>query len=342
VKLMATHSRNAALAIICILAMATAPAAAAVALAEASPSGQSLDDAWWTGPLLAASPGTLPQGHFLVEPYVYDSVVDERFDSSGKRHATAHEDDFGSQTFVVYGLTDTITIGLIPRFGFRDLSQGTSSSGIGAGDVTLQAAWALTQFQDAGWLPATSFVVGETLPSGKFDRLGNHPSDGFGGGAYTTALSIYSQYFFWMPNGRILRTRLDLTQSWSKDVNLEDVSVYGTPAGFRGQASPGNSSIVNLAFEYSVTKTWVAALDVIYESDGSTRVVGQYPQQHNSDIALVDFQTESGSSRSLAIAPAIEYNWTSDVGIIVGAKIVTAGRNTTAAVIPVAAVNMVF
>ncbi|MBV8805065.1 MAG: hypothetical protein JO042_08460, partial [Sinobacteraceae bacterium] len=33
---------------------------------------QSRDDAWWTGPLLAASPVTLPQGHFLIEPYVFD------------------------------------------------------------------------------------------------------------------------------------------------------------------------------------------------------------------------------------------------------------------------------
>jgi hypothetical protein len=339
---MTTRSRITVMAIVCILAMATAPIATAEAPPEASASRQSLDDAWWTGPLLAASPGTLPQGHFLVEPYVYDSIAVGRYDSAGKRQSTAHENDFGSQAYILYGLTDTATIGIIPRFGFRDLSQGTSSSGIGVGDVTVQAAYRLTQFQDAGWLPATSFVVAETLPIGKYDRLGSRPNDGFGGGAYATALSIYSQYYFWMPNGRILRTRLDITHSWSKEVALKGVSVYGTLDGFRGHANPGNSSIINLAFEYSITRNWGAAFDVIYEYDSSTSVVGQYPQQRRNAITLVDVRTESGTSTSRAIAPAVEYNWTSNVGIIVGAKIVAAGRNTTATVTPVAAVNMVF
>ena len=36
---------------------------------------QAMADAWWTGPLLAASASTLPQGHFLVEPYIYDVIT---------------------------------------------------------------------------------------------------------------------------------------------------------------------------------------------------------------------------------------------------------------------------
>jgi len=313
-------------------------AAPAGALAEAAVSRQSLEDAWWTGPLLAASPGTLPRGHFLVEPYLYDAMVDARYDSAGKRHSVARENDFGSQSYILYGLVDTMTLGIIPRFGYKDLSQGSNSSGVGVGDVTVQAAYRLTQFDDAGWLPALSFVAAETLPVGKYDRLHNG-SDAFGAGTYTTALSIYSQYYFWMPNGRILRTRLDLTQSWSTDVDLRDASVYGTPDGFRGHASPGNSSIVNLAFEYSMTRNWVAALDLIYEHDGSTRIVGQQP---GTAAGMVDIHAQSGTSQSFALAPAIEYNWTGNVGIIVGAKVVTSGHDTAAAVIPVAALNMVF
>lgn len=320
------------------LAITAALMCGANASAQAADTRQSLDDAWWTGPLLAASPGTLPPGNVLIEPYIFDAMLDGHYDKSGNRHSTARESDFGSQTYLLYGLVDGVTLGLIPRFGFKDPPQGSSSSGIGVGDVTVQAAFRLTQFQDAGWLPAMSFVVAETLPTGKYDRLGTHTSDAFGGGAYTTALSIYSQYYFWMPNGRILRTRLDLTQSWSNDVDLRDVSVYGTPDGFRGHAAPGNSSVANVAFEYSMTRNWVAALDVIYERDGSTRVSGRYPQGPQS----VDVRTASGTSQSVAFAPAIEYNWSGNVGIIVGAKIVTAGHNTTAAVIPVAAVNLVF
>jgi hypothetical protein len=41
---------------------------------EASPPSsllrQALDNAWWTGPMLAPSAATLPRGHFLIEPYL--------------------------------------------------------------------------------------------------------------------------------------------------------------------------------------------------------------------------------------------------------------------------------
>jgi hypothetical protein len=42
------------------------------AKAETADAPQSLDDAWWTGPLVAYSAHSLPQGHLLIEPYLYD------------------------------------------------------------------------------------------------------------------------------------------------------------------------------------------------------------------------------------------------------------------------------
>jgi hypothetical protein len=41
---------------------------AQVASAQNPSARQSLDDAWWTGPMLAPSAATLLQGHFLIEP----------------------------------------------------------------------------------------------------------------------------------------------------------------------------------------------------------------------------------------------------------------------------------
>jgi hypothetical protein len=323
------------------LLLGTLSVLAAHASDETAAARQSLADAWWTGPLLAASPATLPQGHVLVEPYVFDSIVTGQYDSTDARHSAARQNDYGSLTYLLYGLTDTTTIGLIPRFGFNSPSQGSSSSEIGIGDITAQGAFRLSRYLDYGWLPAVSFVVGETLPTGRYDRLGNRPSDGFGAGAYTTTVSLYSQYYLWMPNGRILRTRLNVSQSWSNEVGIEGVSVYGTAQGFRGHANPGNSLTFDSAWEYSVTRNWVAAIDVAYADSRSTRVIGDYPQSLNGGSVLA-IETESGSSHSLSVAPAVEYNWTSTVGVILGAKWVAAGHNTSASVTPVAAINLVF
>jgi hypothetical protein len=299
---------------------------------ESSVSRQSRDDAWWTGPLLAASPGTLPPGHFLIEPYVFDGIPRGHYDNDGTRHPGPHSNNFGSQSYILYGLTDKVSVGLIPRFGFNDMSEGRDSSKVGVGDLTLQTQYGLTRFEEGSWIPTTAFVVQETLPIGKYDRLGDRPADGLGAGAYSTNLSLYSQYFFWMPNGRILRTRFDVSYSISGSASVRDVSVYGTGEGFRGRARPGNVTVVNAAWEYSVTRNWVLALDVLYEHDSNTHVSGFAPDP---------VQFNSGPGHTWSLAPAIEYNFNSRVGVIAGAKLTTSGRNATAVIIPVAAVNIV-
>jgi len=243
--------------------------------------------------------------------------------------STSHKNGFGSQSYVLYGVTDRISAGIIPRFGYLQSSQGPSSPGLQAGDLTLQAQYRLTQFQAGSWIPTLSFVVGETVPTGKYDRLDRHPGDGFGAGAYTTILSLYSQEYFRLSTGRILRMRLDLSYSLSTRVGLQGVSVYGTGAGFSGHAQPGDSFTGDVSWEYSVTRNWVLAFDIVYEHDASTTVTGSY-------------SASSGDSWSLGFAPAIEYNFNSRIGVIAGTRIIPAGRNTGISVTPVAAINMVF
>lgn len=320
--------------------------ALSIAHADETTSGgvdrQSLDDAWWTGPILAASASTLPQGHVLIEPYVFDVITQKRFDSNGDRHGTPRVDSFGSLTYMLYGVTDTLTAGLIPTFGFNDLGTGQDSSGIRVGDLTFQATRRLTRFREGGRVPALSLVLQQTIPTGKYDQLGERPSDGIGSGAYTTTLALYSQYYFWMPNGRILRTRLNVSRSFSDDVNVRDVSVYGTNADFRGQASPGDSFSINWAGEYSVTRNWVLALDVFYQHDDNTRVSGRTTELIDGQPQQRDLRADSGSSRRFGVAPAIEYNFSGNVGVIVGARWVTHGRNVAATFTPVAAINLVY
>jgi hypothetical protein len=122
---------------------------------------------------------------------------------------------------------------------------------------------------------------------------------------------------------------------------VRDVSVYGTPAGFRGHANPGDSFLADAAVEYSATRNWVLALDVAYEHDASPHVAGNDGQSGSNPQSFNYFQS-SGSTESVFLAPAIEYNWSGKVGVIAGARILAAGRNTTATITPVAAINYVF
>jgi hypothetical protein len=294
---------------------------------------QYLDDAWWTGPLLAPTAGTLPVGHILFEPYFYDSVPTASVDAAGHAHPVPRENNFGSQSYFLYGLADRFTVGLIPRFGFKEADSGRGSSSINAGDLSLQAQYQLTQFEEGHWLPTIAVNLGETLPVGAYDRLDRF-SNGFGAGAYTTTLSLYSQTYFWMPGGRLLRTRLNLSYALSQSVDLMDRSVYGTTPGFRGHASPGGSGVADLAFEYSIDRNWVAAMDLWLEQDENTRVTGSYP-------GVPQMVSNLGRARVFYVAPALEYNFSSTFGIILGARVFAAGENQTASVTPVIAFNYV-
>jgi len=301
---------------------------------------QSRDDAWWTGPLLAASAATLPQGHWLFEPYLFNVITTGSLDAEGRHHAANPEHDFGSQSYIIYGLTDRLALAVLPRFVFNEPAGAPDSSHVGFGDLTIQAQYGLTRYREGSYVPAMSVVLAQTFPTGRFDHL-ERASDAFGSGVYSTALALYTQDYFWMPNGRILRARLDLTYEVSQSAGVEDASVYGTAQGFRGRAYPGDAATIDLAGEYSLTRSWVLALDLIYQHANSTRVSGVQPQSAGSDL-LVPFEAATGASESFGYAPAVEYSWSSTAGVIAGVRIIRAGRNVNTSITPAVAINLVF
>ena len=296
---------------------------------------ESLDEAWWTGPMLAPSAATLPRGHILIEPYFFDITVQGHLDHRGTDQSTSHSNNLGSLTYALYGLTDKLTVGVIPTVAYGMGSGSPSSSGIQIGDITLSSQYGLTKFKPGRWIPTTAVVVQEGLPTGKYDRL-QRANDGVGSGAYTTTVGLYAQMYFWAPNGRIVRTRFDVTDSLSSKVDVHDASVYGTEPGFRGTASPGNFLFADVSGEYSLTRRWVLAFDVVYNHRQNTHVSGRtiIPQP-----SLVQF--DSGSSDLTGFAPAVEYSWKNSIGVLVGTRIIPFGRNTSYTIAPVVAINFV-
>jgi hypothetical protein len=267
--------------------------------------------------MLAASAATLPRGHVLVEPYFYNVI-------------TPHTNEYGSLTYLLYGLTDRLTVGLTPTADYTRVNDGPSSSGVAWGDTTLIAQYGLSRFHSGSAIPTMAVVFQETIPTGRYDNLGVRPSNGIGSGAYTTSLGLYAQTYFWLPNRRIFRVRLDTLQSFSRSVAVEGVSVYGTVANYSGHAYPGSSLFVDASGEYSATRNWVPALDVTYRYTANTALV-------NRSGAV----TNSGVSAEFGLAPAIEYNWASNWGVLLGTRITLKGRNASPSTTPAIAINFV-
>jgi hypothetical protein len=322
--------RIAILAMAMALCAATSAGAQSVApAATAPPAHEQLGEAWWTGPLLAPGAGTLPHGHLLVEPYVYDVMQYGTYGANGRVGPATHTQEYGSLTYVIYGVTDRLSAGVIPTFGYTTAAGGPNSNGVGAGDTSLTAQYRLALYQPGHFTPTTSVAVEETFPTGRYDALGDNANNGFGGGVYSTKVSLYTQSFAWLGNGRIVRMRLNVSQTFSGGAPVDGVSVYGTGSGFHGWAKPGGTLTIDAAGEYSITRSWVFASDVVYGFSGNTLV--------GSGAGVNDL----GDSHTLALAPAVEYNWTPDVGIIFGVRVFPSARNAPASVTPVAAIDIV-
>lgn len=303
------------------------PASASDAATPSAPAvvRQSLDDAWWTGPVIANSATTLPKGHVLVEPYLYDAISDD-----------GHS--FGSLTYALYGATDRLTVGVVPVFGYNRRDGAPDSTGIGAGDASVLMQYRLRSFREQGHGPDVSLQLQVTLPTGRYDRLDDRPGDGFGSGARSTLLQLNTQHYFWMPNGRILRMRANAGATFSGNASVDGASVYGTPAGFHGVASPGNAVSANAAWEYSLTQHWVLALDLAWSHQRSTRIRGWAPSSGTDAPEAVAL--DLGGRDTYAAAPAVEYNFTSSVGVIFGVRYLkTAGAGDSWT--PVVAINYV-
>ncbi|MBS0395223.1 MAG: transporter, partial [Proteobacteria bacterium] len=151
------------------------------------------DAAWWTGSLLSASAETLAVGHWLVEPYVLDQRIDGSFDAGGRRHDAPSLDRAWSAAYLMYGLADGVSIGAQPRALLDARTAGARLSGPTAGDVTAMLQLRLAPHHPPGAWPAVSLVLGETFPTGRFDRLSGGPDAASGAGVHRTDVSVYAQ-----------------------------------------------------------------------------------------------------------------------------------------------------
>jgi hypothetical protein len=269
-----------------------------------------MKSARWTGPMLASTAETLPHGHFYTEPYFFDVIV----------HGDHHP---GSSGFYQYGLFDQLTVGLQPAFA---TATNHLNRGMAIGDFKLLSQLRLTHFTPEHRFPTIAIVLNQVLPTGKDDRLG--PSEeGHGSGRFATEVGINVQQYLLLPNGRLLRGRINLLQSIPYGTGVRGRSVYGTNAGFVGHASGGAKTTLIGAVEYSLTRELVVAIDVIHESAASTRVAGR-----DADGTVVSRRIPASSDTGFA--PAVEYNWSDRSGVLLGVWISPKGHNSSASVTP--------
>jgi hypothetical protein len=202
------------------------------------------------------------------------------------------------------------------------------------GDVTIDVQYRLTAANPRKTTPSIAIVLQQRLPTAPFDRL-SVAGSGAGSGDYATLLGLYWQQYFWMPSGRIVRARVNLTHTFEGRARVNGLSVYGTPEGFRGTAKPGDSTMIVVSAEYSFSKNFVLAFDAVHQWQGSTAITDASDSAPKSMKRLP-------ASRYFALVPGVEYNWSSSEGVILGCRWIPEDHNMRSSVTPVIAYSRFF
>lgn len=291
---------------------------------------QIVQDPWLTGPLLAPAGVTIPKGHLNIEPYLF--VID---------------------TFAVYtrnwGIRDIPNIkalnpvmvlsqGLAKRMDLEaiipyQVNYVQDRSFDGWGDINVLLGF--QAIRSERW-PNLRITVGEIFPSGKFNNLDVNRigADAIGAGSYQTNFAANFQKSIKVLGGHTFRTRLNFTYVIPASVHVDGFNVHTGRLPLTGNVALGDRINAILGFEYAITQRWVPALDIQYHYEQSSKFSGFHKYFNTERV-----QGSSGSSASFSIAPAVEYNFSSSLGVIAGAWFSVAGRNANDFASGVVAIN---
>ncbi len=306
--------------------------------AEAAPYlDDTVQDQWFTGPLVAPSPAMTKAGVFAIEPYAIYADNTGAYNNGWEHYSVSNDlNQLQSETLLKYSITDRLSVQALPSFNYA-WNGLTNSNGadLGMGDLPVELQYRINDENRKTGSPSVTVGLGMTFPTGDYNNLSN-PLNGFGSGAYTLKEELLFQSLFDTWGGHPMRVR------WYGDVYeplgnvpVQNISVYETSQGFQGKANPGLTADWGIGIEYGLTQRWALALDLVQDYAAGFRLSG-------SNVAGNPANAHSGSSTSIALAPAIEYNFSSRTGLIFGVEFSAAGRNTPSYIAPQIALTVAF
>lgn len=293
--------------------------------------GQTLTSGpWFTGPLLTGSPHVIPAGHMNIEPYFYAKQTVGVYDENWNRHPTDKSWTYTAQVPFQMGLIEGVDATVVGEV-IHTKAKGKHSTQIG--DVSAAFSFQLHQPSAESCFPAIKLVLEETFPVGKFDKLNsdNGGIDGVGSGSYQTTVGLNIGGVCQLDPFHYFDVRFTADATISTNARVKGLNVYGGDSTTDGTVKIGNTYSGSFGLEYSLTQNWALAFDATYSYSERDTFSGTTSNSVGSKIA-----------EQVTVAPAIEYNFNSNIGAIAGVWWTVAGRNTTEFRNYVAAFNFYF
>lgn len=294
-----------------------------------------ITDPWMVGPLLAPSGHTIPKGHVNVEPYLFVTDSYGVYNNHWKSVSTPSTTTISPTLILSLGVTNWMDVQAAIPYQWN-IERGEDSAGFGDASVTL-GFQALNAVQSSWWRPDLRLSISEAFPSGRYKNLSTtkRGTDAHGAGSFQTSFGANFQKLNRLPNGKYLRTRLSFVYTIPSSARVSGVNAYGGVAGTEGRVHPGNKFTTDLAFEYTLTQHWVPAVDIAFTTTDKSSFSGDPGLMANGLPAKVGHDTADG----LSFAPALEYNFSANLGVIGGVWFTAYGRNSSDFDAAVLAVN---
>lgn len=292
---------------------------------------------WYTGPLLTPSANMMPPGYGNVQPYLFITDSYASFDSERKSHKKESSlISLNPSLSMQFGVTSTMDIALFMQ-GVGNWQFDTSGGGYG--DMSVTVGWPITR--RGLHLPAIKFTLAQTFPTGRYQHLNTNgfALSGTGGGVWKTQFGLaFTKLLFWSTRHPV-NTRVFFGYALSTPVTVESFNTYGGGFGTKGKVHPGNSFQVDFGLEIALTQNWVLANDVVYTFQNETTFSG-----NPGTVAPGGAPASVGSpyNDNLSLAPAIEYNFNSNLGVLVGAQFSVYGRSSSNFASAIASVTWTF
>lgn len=278
---------------------------------------------WYTGPLITPSASMMPPGSANIQPYLFYTDNYAQFNSNRKSVSfESNLQQLNPQFIIQTGITNTTDLAV----GFSGVANWQNGqSGGGFNDITATIGFSI--LRESRYVPKIKFTIQETFPTGNYQNLNTNGLglSATGQGAFQTQFGLsLGKLFFWTTS-HPLNTRLFFGYKTPNDsVEVHNFNAYGGGYGTYGHVRIGNAFKADLGLELSLTERWVAAIDIVYTAQGKTSFYGFRGVSSEGAPASVG----SGYSDNLSLAPAFEYNWNENLGIVAGGWFSVYGRNS--------------
>lgn len=276
------------------------------------------DEPYFAGTQLAAYPLNSSPGHFSINPFVAYITSDSSYNSHWSKKSGKSFNKAILYNSMGTGITDWLDTSIY--FG-NSFQKSGSHSRWGMVDTSLYFGIQLLQGSRNDWIPDMRILLGETFPTGKYDRLDPHKkwADLFGRGSYASSFTFLIARTFYNNPRHPFNINLNLSYVYSSSVHVDGISYYGGDTGTSGRVFPKASYYTDLALQLSLNQFLTLGLDIYYVHENKTRFHGK------STLKPILPSTDQ-----LSLAPCLGYSWNGNSCFGIGPWFSIAGRNTSA------------